>query len=168
MADVFVRWSEDRQIPTAMAMAYHLKGRTVAEHDPTDARENFERGLEVVEERIRGCVLVEINLKRETIPLVYRTNPSAVCDVALDVIRKRAPPQRDRKCELDFVMRPSSWPTAVPPRWLQQRSEQRVRGEPCLCDAAIYERTKRAALSPRTTLRRTRRSGRTRADPPDG
>jgi hypothetical protein len=88
LADVFVRWSEDRQIPTATAMAYHLKGRTVAEHDPTGARESFERGLEVIRERIPECVLVEINLKREIVPLVYVANPSGARDLALDVFRK--------------------------------------------------------------------------------
>ncbi len=144
VADVFVRWSEDRQIPTAMAMAYHLKGRTVAEHDPTDARENFERGLEVVEERIPGCVLVEINLKRETIPLVYRTNPSAACEVALDVIRKCV-----RHNETANLLSSTSYAAII----LADGGAAEVAaaaigaaGPVSLAprDAAIYERTKRA------------------------
>lgn len=88
LADRFIIWAEERQIPTAMALAHHLKGRTVAESDLTAAQQSFERGLKVVRERIPECVLVEIMLKREMIPIVYGIDRSDALELAWDVVRK--------------------------------------------------------------------------------
>lgn len=88
VADAFVAWAEDRQFPTAMGMAYHLKGRTLAEQDAAAARESFERGLGVIREQIPECWLVEINLKREMIPLAFRMDSSDAIELAVAVLRE--------------------------------------------------------------------------------
>ena len=87
-ANAFITWAEDLQIPTAMAMAYHLCGRTLAEYDSAAARESIERGLEVIREQIPECVLVEINLKRAMMSLSYELHPDEALELALDVLQK--------------------------------------------------------------------------------
>ena len=88
VADAFIAWAEDLQYPTATGMAYHLKGRTLAELDGAAARECFERGLAIVREEIRGCWIVDTNLEREMGPLVHRTSPADAPEWALASLRE--------------------------------------------------------------------------------
>ena len=88
VARAFVQWAETARYPSAIGMAYHLEGRTLAEKDFESAFRSFERGLAAVRDHVPGCWVVELNLKRDMLPLTARSRPNEAVRWASTILRE--------------------------------------------------------------------------------
>ena len=90
IAQAFVEWAEDMRYPSAIAMAHHLRGRTLAEGDIERAFRSFESGLSTARGEIPGNWVVELNLKRDMLPLVAHTRRDDAVEWASAILRESA------------------------------------------------------------------------------
>jgi hypothetical protein len=83
-AQAFVDWAEAIGFPSAIGMAYHLLGRTLADNEPQKALDAWTKGLRAAEGVDQW--IVEVNCLREMMGVVMDEDPARAPAIALRVL----------------------------------------------------------------------------------